>query len=69
MRTTLDLPEALIDEAREATGLSSKTETIVYALREVIRRKRIEELKAMFGTVDIRLDLDKIRGRQRAASS
>jgi Arc/MetJ family transcription regulator len=63
MRTTLVLPDGLVDEAREAVGLSSKTETVVYALREVIRRKRIEELKSMFGTVDIRVDLDKTRGR------
>jgi Arc/MetJ family transcription regulator len=68
MRTTLVLPDELMDEAREATGMASKTDTVVYALREVIRRKRIEELKAMFGTVDIRLDLDKIRGRRRAAA-
>ena len=65
MRTTLDLPDGLVDEAREATGLTSKTDTVVYALKEVVRRKRIEELKAMFGKVDIRLDLDKIRGRRR----
>jgi len=63
MRTTLILPEELIDAAREATGLSSKTDTVVYALKEVVRRKRIGELKAMFGSVDIRLDLDKVRGR------
>jgi Arc/MetJ family transcription regulator len=63
MRTTLDLPEALIDEAREATGLSSKTETVVYALNEVIRRKRIEELKAMFGKTDIDIDIAKSRRR------
>jgi Arc/MetJ family transcription regulator len=65
MRTTLILPDGLIDEASEAAGLKSKTETVVYALREVIRRKRIDELKAMFGSVEIRLDLDKARGRGR----
>jgi Arc/MetJ family transcription regulator len=65
MRTTLILPDGLIDEAREASGMASKTDTVVYALREVIRRKRIGELKAMFGTVDIRLDLDTVRGRRR----
>lgn len=63
MRTTLDLPEGLIDEARVALGLSSKTETIVYALREVIRRRHLEELKAMFGT--IKIDIDIARSRRR----
>ncbi len=65
MRTTLILPDGLIDEACRAAGLKSKTETVAYALREVIRRKRIDELKAMFGNVEIRLDLDTSRERGR----
>ena len=69
MRTTLILPDGLIDAARAASGMSSKTETVVYALKEVIRRKRIEDLKGMFGSVDIRLDLDKVRGRGKARAS
>lgn len=67
MRTTLILPEGLVEAARDAAGLSSKTETVVHALKEVIRRKRLDELKSMFGTVDIRLDLDAVRGRDKSA--
>jgi hypothetical protein len=66
MRTTLILPDGLVESAREAAGLASKTDTVVYALKEVIRRKRIDDLKAMFGTVDVRHDLHKVRGRSRA---
>jgi Arc/MetJ family transcription regulator len=65
MRTTLILPDGLVEEACKAAGLKSKTATVVYALREIVRRKRIDELKAMFGTVDIRLDLNKTRRRDR----
>ena len=65
MRTALDLPESLIDEAREAMGFTSKTETIVHALREVVRRKRLDDLKRMFGTVNI--DLDVAASRRRPA--
>ncbi len=65
MRTTLILPPELVEEARTAAGLKSKTETVVYALKEVVRRKRLEDLKAMFGTTDIDLDLDYMRGRER----
>lgn len=63
MRTTLDLPEGLVDEARAAMGFTSKTETIIHALREMVRRKRLEELKGMFGTVKI--DVDVARSRRR----
>ncbi len=45
MRTTLDLPDGLMDEAREAIGFKSKTDTVVFALREIIRRKKKDELK------------------------
>jgi Arc/MetJ family transcription regulator len=68
MRTTLILPDVLIDEARRATGLKSKTDTVIHALKEVIRRKRIDDLKSMFGTVDIQIDLDKTRGRKAPGS-
>ena len=63
MRTTLDLPENLVDEARAAVGFKSKTDTVVYALREVVRRSRVEDLKSMFGTVRIDLDIAKSRRR------
>ena len=45
MRTTLDLPDGLVEEARDAIGYKSKTDTVVFALQEIIRRKRKDELK------------------------
>ncbi len=63
MRTTLDLPEALVEEARSAVGFKSKTDTVVFALREVVRRSRVEDLKALFGRVQIDLDIPKSRRR------
>jgi len=59
MRTTLDLPEALIEEARRELGFKSKTDTVVLALTELIRRRRIEQLKELLGHV--RLDVDRRR--------
>ena len=35
MRTTLDLPSGLVEEARDAVGFTSKTDTVVFALREI----------------------------------
>ncbi|MCC7031406.1 MAG: hypothetical protein IT179_01070 [Acidobacteria bacterium] len=37
MRTTQDLPDALIDDARAVLGFTSKTDTVVHALKEVAR--------------------------------
>jgi len=63
MRTTLDLPEDLIEEARRLLGFKSKTDTVVLSLRELIRRRRIEELKNLLGQVHLEIDLDKSRRR------
>ena len=63
MRTTLDLPEDLVNEAKELLGFKSKTDTIVYALTELVRRKKREQLVAMFGKVKIDIDLDRSRRR------
>jgi len=63
MRTTLDLPEALIEEARQALGFKSKTDTVVLALTELVRRRRLDQLKALIGHVHLEIDLPKSRRR------
>ena len=63
MRTTLDLPEALIEEARQTLGFKSKTDTVVLALTELVRRRRIEQLKQLMGHVHLDIDLPKSRRR------
>lgn len=67
MRTTLDLPAELIEAARAALGFKSKTDTVVLALREVVRHHRREELKALMGRVE--LDIDVARSRRRPAGA
>jgi Arc/MetJ family transcription regulator len=63
MRTTLNLPDGLLEEARSALGFKSKTDTIVLALRDLVRRQRLAELKELMGHV--RLDIDTTRSRRR----
>lgn len=61
MRTTLDLPEALMGEAQRLLGFKSKTDTVVLCLTELVRRRRIKELKALLGRVDLDIDVDRSR--------
>jgi len=63
MRTTLDLPIELVEEARAALGFKSKTDTVVLALRELVRRRRVDDLKDLLGRVDLAIDLSKSRRR------
>jgi len=63
MRTTLDIPEELIEEAMELTGARTKSQLIREALEAQIagiKRKRLITLK---GTVDLGIDLDTLRAR------
>ena len=66
MRTTLDLPEDLVEEARTSLGYSSKTDTVIFALREVVRRSRVEDLKRLMGKIEFDFDPTKLRKRDRA---
>lgn len=68
MRTTLDLPESLVEEARRLLGFKSKTDTVILSLKELIRRKRIEELKDLMGSVRLDVDVDRSRRRPRRKS-
>lgn len=67
MRTTLDLPESLLEEARQALGFKSKTDTVVVSLQELVRRRRLEELKSLLGRVRLEIDLPASRRRPRRA--
>lgn len=68
MRTTLDIPQPLMDEARQLLGFVSKTDVVVLALRELVRRKRIEELPELIGSVTLEIDLPRSRRRSRRAT-
>jgi Arc/MetJ family transcription regulator len=65
MRTTLILPDALLDEARATLGFRSKTDTVIHALREVVRRGRAEELKTALRTVRFEFDPTELRRKDR----
>jgi len=63
MRTTLDLPEDLLNEAMKTTHIQTKTKVIVIALEELIRKSKITELKKYKGKVDLDIDLSTLRCR------
>ncbi len=63
MRTTLDLPERLVREAMKVSHHKTKTATIVEALRDFVRKARLQELRGYKGRVDLDIDLDTLRKR------
>lgn len=65
MRTTLDIPEDLLEEARSKLGFKSKTDTVIVALRELVRRRRLEEIKELYGNLEVTVNLPRSRRRAR----
>jgi hypothetical protein len=56
MRTTLDLNEKLMRELMDVTAAKTKTEAIHQAAAELIRRKKLDQLKSLSGTIHLNLD-------------
>jgi len=63
MRTTLDLPEDLMKKAMVVAQIKTKTKVITLALKELIRKSEISELKKFKGQLNLDIDLDTIRDR------
>lgn len=63
MKTSIDLPEELIDEAMRISGAKSKIDAIKKALQEMIDRERRLKLLKFKGKIDFEADLDAVRNR------
>jgi hypothetical protein len=44
MKTTLNIPEALLRTAMSLSKNKTKTDTVIVALKEYVRKKRIEKI-------------------------
>jgi hypothetical protein len=63
MRTTLDLPEDLLNEAMAITHIATKTDLIKTALINLIQKERIKDLKKYYGKINLDIDLNILRKR------
>ena len=61
MRTTMDLPEDLLEEAKSVSGTRSKTAAVILALKDYIDRKKIDSLRKLRGSVAVERDLTTLR--------
>jgi hypothetical protein len=66
MRTTLDIPDELLEEARRLSHARSKREAVLAGLEELIKKGRREELRQLAGKIDLRVDLTRSRKRRPA---
>ncbi|MEK6589896.1 MAG: type II toxin-antitoxin system VapB family antitoxin [Nitrospinota bacterium] len=59
MRATLNIPDELISEVQKLSGEKSKTKAIIIAIQEYIKQKKIKELIALRGKVQIDYNWEK----------
>jgi hypothetical protein len=64
MRTTLDLPENLLDEAMKVTHINTKTKVIITALEDLIIKSKLSGLKTFKGKISLDIDMNAVRGRK-----
>lgn len=63
MRTTLDMPEQLVNEALKLTRCKTKTQVISLALQNLIQKEKVQGLKRFRGRLRLDIDLDASRQR------
>jgi Arc/MetJ family transcription regulator len=68
MRTTLDIPEKLINDLLKVLKLSKKNEAVRIAVEDFVRRKKREKLLSLKGGFDIEDVSKKIREAERDES-
>ena len=64
MKTLIDIDATLLNQARLAAGAKTKKETVTYALMELLRAKRRDELKQMIGHTRHGLTLRQLRAQR-----
>jgi len=60
MRSTIDIDEKLLDEAKALTKAKTKKEVVNLSLKELIRKKKRERLAGLFGSLVLDLELEDV---------
>ena len=63
MRTTLDLPDSLVQNAMKVSHQKTKTAVIITALQDLVRKSRLQELRQFKGQVNLDINLNVLRKR------
>ena len=61
MRTTINLDETLISEVMCETGQRDKGKAVNAAMAEFLRRRALEQLRALRGNIEIEDNLDELK--------
>jgi hypothetical protein len=62
-KVATNIPERLLREATELTGLN-QTQTLIAGLRELIAERKRSRLLELKGRISVELDVDRVRQRR-----
>jgi Arc/MetJ family transcription regulator len=65
MRATVTIEKDVLDELQRETRSKNKSTAVKLAIREYLRRKKIEKIKSMKGKLEFDLTADEIRHNER----
>jgi Arc/MetJ family transcription regulator len=65
MRATVTIEKDVLDELQRETRSKNKATAVKLAIREYLRRKKIEKIKSMKGKLEFDLTADEIRHHER----
>jgi len=60
-RTTITLPQEMVNELVEATGVGSKTRAVTLAVKEEIRKRKLANIKDMAGKLTFNIEAEELR--------
>ncbi|MBE0585764.1 MAG: DUF2191 domain-containing protein [Desulfofustis sp.] len=60
-RSTITLPSDLLDELMRSVEAKSKTEAVIMAIKDEIRLKKLEKIRAMAGKMEFVRTAEEIR--------
>ena len=64
MRTTIDIPEDLLDQVMSVSGARTKREAVCWALQQALRHSAIEDLLTHEVTIDFATTLEELKARE-----
>ncbi len=64
MKTTIDIPDVIMEEAASYANVKTKREVILTALKEYNQNRRVEKVIAMMGTFKTIMTNDEIEAME-----
>jgi len=61
VKTSIEIDEKVLEQARKILGTDTIRETVNESLRLVVRQRQLQEVVDMFGTLDMDLTPQKLR--------